>query len=285
MDKKMLDRKNIARLLSSIFCFLTLLILSACTSSEAGASLATEEVLIPESVNGLDRDLWPRFIELINSPDCQLPCWWGFRVGVSTEDEVVAFLQENDFARYYSRIIVPEDLSFREYIRSFGLGLDFFDTGFEYPELGFQFRYDDSDVLTSISIVMDYIHLWLPAEQNPYLLTDLFAEIQEQPTIHVVDFSRTNLDEYSLYIDYPTLGVGFEMIYNFSQNPLICISYDNMSEFWIRIGNIPLFVEYRPNVIIPINEEGSLFAGITAETFVQFFREHPNECLDLSENP
>jgi hypothetical protein len=254
------------------------LILTACTTFSTWQP--RQALIMPDTVTGLDSDLWQTFVGLINDPDCRLPCWWGFEVGKTHLDEVVTFLQETDFSRAQARSPYP-DMPLRDYITAETLGLDFVRGSSEViGEVRYHFDFDDNNIMELISLGIHRPNLWLPDTYNPLLLTALFRQIEAIPNIFTVYPQNYYPHEYPLFVVYPEQSIEIHYTLDFTEMPEICLDGQNIESIGMKIYADSERLMRQNHAIIPL-EEAHPFAEITAEVFVQFFREHPDECLDV----
>lgn len=270
----------------SFVLLIVLFAMSGCSVlTDMVASIAPDEGETLPDVTGIDSDLWPVFVEVTKSPDCTLPCWWGLHVAETSLPRVDVFLQQTDFNRAQARTIYA-DAPRIAYLDGGAYWLVFTERTPELIYIGdieYYFSFDEDKTLSAISFTMRHPGEWLPEEYNPLALRNVLLNIEGQPIIITASPAHTFRHRFSLYIVYPEHGIQLWYSYDFSAYPNICIDSKNIIELQLDIKIDPEdLVQPDGDVLIPI-EDGITFAGITAEEFVQFFREHPDDCLDLTE--
>ena len=245
---------------------------------------------IPESITGVDSDLWETFVELTNLPDCQFPCLWGLAIGETTLEETLDFLEETDFGRAQTRSIyaeIPETV----YLINSIYGLVFTErTSLDTLEIGdvdYTFSFDDEDILAGIGVKMRNPYRWLPEDDNPLLISTLLSEIEEEPIVLVNYSATTRIDDFDLFFFFPEnqLRVKYQLDL-FEVTPLICINSSTLKSISFSVNDIESRFLGASETRIPI--EGSWLvqgSSISTEEFVQFFRDNPGSCLDLSQYP
>ena len=150
-------------------------------------------------------------------------------------------------------------------------------------DVAYAFSFDADSILSAISLTMRGPDEWLPEEYNPLTLRNMLLRVTAQPIVVTASPEHTTLDRFILYLIYPEQGFEIWYLMNFSNYPEICIDAENIRQLQLHITVYPDdLTQDNGDSRIPI-EEGSPLTGITGEDFVRFFREHPDECLNLVE--
>ena len=244
----------------SLSVFIIILVISGCASpSDLMEIELTPSLEIPTSVTGRDRDLWPVYVNLINSLDCQLPCWWMLEIDQTTRDEVINFLQGAEFSRTQARSVYP-DAPLRDIISADGLGLDFLDDSDNtlVSEIYYNFSFNDSDILSGIHATIRNPNMWLPEDLNPFLIQKLFTEIEHIPVILVASPEHAWIHRYTLLIIYPEHLFQIRYSFDFSAFPIVCITSENILELRLSIvNNADDLIQANIRSLIPIEEGNS----------------------------
>ena len=249
------------------------------------------ETPIPSPSPGRDKDLLKTFEGLMSSEyqDCILPCWWNLRPGETTIDETVEFLNRTEFDRHWKDSIYSE-LSLEKYIRAEALPLYFLKDSY-FGEFVISFGFDSNDRINSIRVVFNNPGKWLSAEANKISVSEVLSQIPETPEIFIAENPSTfRLSEYHLTLLYRQRGVEVNYSFDLSDdNPKsritnlnLCLDNERTTSIEMSLLNSTATLkdkQYPENFKTPENATG---IGISTEDFVQFFKEHPDECLDVS---
>lgn len=247
-----------------------------------------ENTRIQESFAGIDSDLWDEFVRLSNLPNCQLPCWWGLELGEVELSEVLTFIEEREFDRYQERQAI-DDTPPEVWIRYDGYSLEFTGRGATtgIGDVDYFFSFDDDNMLRTIYLTMRSPDRWLLDESNPLLVSNVLDDLETMPTVLIGASHVSRISDFSLFLIYPDEGLQIHHFMDISEDyPLICLSSETIKESYLTITNYPNNLVEVSDTFIPI--EGSWLvqdSSITTEEFVQFFRDNPNSCLDLSQYP
>ncbi|GAB5493455.1 MAG: hypothetical protein Phog2KO_36700 [Phototrophicaceae bacterium] len=267
---------------------LILLILSLLLSACAVNETAREAIIltpdnIPPHITGVDSDLWTSFIELTNSPNCQLPCWWGHNIGETTQVETLIFLEQTEFDRAHGRgqyadisstLYLTDSVYWLVFTEDTSQGHDNVDIG----NIVYNFSFDENEILSHIGVKLRQPSYWLPQELNPFEFHSIILEISSEAIIFVEETPTTTFSRLALEVIYPEPSFRLVYSFDFSDYPNICIESENIREINIDIVSEINISSYRTPI-----EESNYFEGITTEEFIQFFRENPDSCLDLSQ--
>jgi hypothetical protein len=203
--------------------------------------------------------------------DCQLPCFWGFIPGHTTEEEVIEFLQP---------VAIGNNSPELQYIFRQGEG--------EYPIFWLSFGITEGVVSTTY-MTLENPSEWLPSEtlELPYLLSIISStpsaylsiNITTQRTFLTLAYDEGIMATYSFELH--ALGETLAEA-DFQFCPLIEENYDII--FKLRNGDIdsllegygiPLYVSR--NKIWPVER----MTGMEVEEFVEQIIENPDECIEL----
>lgn len=268
------------------FAIVVVILLSGC-GVLSGLLSENDANDIQDSFTGIDRDLWEEFVRLTNLPDCQLPCWWGFELETVELPEVLDFVQERAFDRLQKEDSIT-GFSPEEWMKFNGYTLDF--TGRGIPEIGdvdFYFSFDDMNVLQAIHLVMRSPYRWLPDESNPLLVSNILNDVETLPTIFVESARTARQNDFSLFLIYPEQRFQIRYSMNiFDEYPLICLNSENIEQVSIEITNFPNQLLEPGDTFVPVADSWlAQDTSITDEEFLEFFRDNPDTCLDLSQYP
>jgi hypothetical protein len=233
-----------------------------------------------------DLDLLPVFSQLMTTRDenCRLPCWWGLRPGETTREQVVDFLSETGFDRSWRLSGVK--MSLGEYLDNESIGLSLKANPYNSSNLIMNFIFQPrQDILDRIGLTFIRPNEWLSEEQNRISLPRIFQEIDALPEIYVERNQPTNGNLVVIY-----RGEGIFTIYEFefetangspASSLNICLRNRNTRRIGLALAqNASSFVDLpSTSAYIPFEQAFNM----SLETFVQFFREHPDECLVVSE--
>lgn len=244
----------------------------------------------PTFVPARDADLLLNFNELIPNQDenCKLPCWWGFKLGETTLKEVAAFLKENKFDRHW-RDSIYSDVPFDQFIQFEQIVLYFRDSSY-FGEFTISFTFDENDILQGMRIRINQPTEWLDSEVALLSFPELLAQIDEVPEIYIAEYPSTfRLSDYRLMAVFKETGVEASYELDLSEeNPepsdgkslLMCFDMSRIKSIELRllhtVGREPLPDFFKT----PENAYG---IGISIEEFVRFFRENPDECLNVAD--
>lgn len=265
-----------------ILLSVTFLRSSAQTNTEVTPSISATptSTLIPAR----DLDLLPTLVKLMTSQDasCTLPCLWGLRLGETTREQVVDFLQETGFDRSWRLSELNMPLS--EYLDYESIVLGLQDNPYFYGNLIMNFTIE-GDILHRIGIQFFHPDEWLSEEQNSLSLPRLFQVVSVLPEIYVERNRPTN---GSLVVVYRDEGIYARYDFNFDRpagsqtlSLNFCLRNRDTNGFGLGLALSGSLFDDLPstNAFIPFEQA----FDISLEEFVQFFREHPDECLVISE--
>jgi hypothetical protein len=234
---------------------------------------------------------------LSTNQSCNLPCWWGFNVGVSSGFDWLAFLEEYQLVTEWSEIDtsdVPASEDSSGYIiYSLGpLGVGF---NLGYSILEYKLRYLVLDFTTPNQwISPDIERLTLPSvlaqlETTPeiYMFTDSIGQWSTKDIQLIViadnlgfmaryrfDISQRQPEPIEDYSDY---GETLQLCLGITETTSLQMTIQDSDYFDEPVSGDSKLVETMPNQYHSLDET----LGVDFETFVTFFRENPDECLEV----
>lgn len=219
-------------------------------------------------------------VQELLQPDetCQLPCFWGFRPGYSTEAEVIEFLQPQAVGNNR-----PD------------LGYIFQETPEEDPIFSLGFDVADG-IVSTINVNLESPDEWLPPQtlELPYLLSIMPSIPQALISINLSQsrfFLSFAFDEGVIAQYAFKLRVKGGVVDPFEDNPfLLCPSIDLNNLIILRLhdGDIQsVLEEYGYPTFIKRNKIWTIerMAGISVEEFVDQIVEASDECIELPSYP
>jgi len=248
----------------------------------------SQDIIIepPGDLNGHDADLWEMVVELSHSEDCLLPCWWGFELEETTIEEIIGFLESTELNRSQQRSVYP-DIAQKVYIQDEGYWLDFvdvFENDGDISEISYHFDFTEDGKLRAIHFVYHLPDVWLTDEQNALDISKILNQFEQDPDIFTSISPNRYADELPLYILYPEDNIIFSYWLNYDY-PLICIDVDHLEWIDVEVPSDETVEDFESSeYMVPINEKWR-FEGITTEEFVAFFRDNPDDCLDITAYP
>jgi hypothetical protein len=276
------------------FMLLALLSVGEGTTSERLISIQTAPTAIPTLIPARDLDLLPTFEALMTiDEDCILPCWWGFWPEETTVTEILTFLQETDFDRQWelsgTNMTLEEYLSLEE-----PFNLDFEDSYYIVGD-SIQITFGVSrNQLRRIQLEFTRVFEWFSPKMERVALPRILTEIQSAPEIYIS--GRSTRSEYLFFVIYREAHMQFVYKFDFSADNLpeesvnrFCLNIDRTDEIDMQLNiqdenmiditeNEPRY-EFDPYALHTTEQ----FLNVDLETFVEFFRENPDECLNISE--
>ncbi|MBZ0304326.1 MAG: hypothetical protein K8J31_31610 [Anaerolineae bacterium] len=236
----------------------------------------------------LDLDLLPVFRELMQTnEDCVLPCWWGFRPGETTIDEIVAFLQETGFDRDWEESGLP--MTLEKYLRvGEPFGLDLWDTEVRtIYSFGISFLIEDGH-LRSMRIEVNAPDEWLVPTPDRVSLPYVLSNMDILPGIYISGLSTDS----DLWLNVSNKAAGVRLNYNFDlrdnltlEEPMLCFSIEQTDSIWIELSEpggeeLVHTPESSQNAGRHRNYSFEELYGIDTAAFRQFFIDNPGGCLN-----
>lgn len=285
-------------LLSPFLAFILLLGLrieiNQTQNEEATTTPESFPTLTTTPIPARDLDLLPTFeaISSIKYENCTLPCWWGLKLEETTFDDIIEFILKNGFERQWKEGMYAESLTLEEYIQ-YGerIVLDLEDTFYD-PASNFElsFSFDQANILQAIFINYRNPDKWLSTEADRVSLPKILNQIQVIPSIYIAENPSTfRISDYNLTMRIPEQGINIRYTFDLTiDNPInvplehlkLCLDLNRTQSIQITLS--------QPFEVEPLSEhyqtpETAYGIGIPTEEFVEFFREHPDECLDVAQ--
>jgi hypothetical protein len=258
-------------------------------TTHAGIGVSSISTAIPTASLEDDGDLKPISDALAaRNRNCVLPCFWGFRPGETSFVELVAYLEETGFADIWK--MQPDVSSLEQYLRE------------HYP-FGFRFLSDEGEksggfaisfgvhrnLLNSMEVQFYEPNTWLSEETAWIALPDVLGQMSSIPEIYIAGNSIRS--DFVMLIVYREEQV--QLVYSFdlsTEDDLdirFCLGIEHTNEIIMELNiteeqglvSNPPESSSDPHGLHPIEE----YYQISAEPFVEFFRENPDDCLDVSE--
>jgi hypothetical protein len=209
-------------------------------------------------------------------------------LGETNLQEISDFLTQNKFVRQWQESIYSQ-LTLSEYIQGEQIVLYFRENNY-FGDFIITFNFDEESLLEGVRLRFNNPHEWLRSDLENFSLSKVLSHLEEMPEVYIVENRSTfRISDYNLIVYYTEMGV--EVWYNFDltgDNPTdvpiealtLCLDLD-------RINSVQMWL-YHPENVEPLPDsfktpENAYGIGIPTEDFVQFFRDHPDECLDIAQ--
>ncbi len=230
-----------------------------------------------------------------DAPSCTMPCLWGMTPGVSRLEDVYALFQSAGFLGNLDEggVLMFGHGGERE-INSGGIGFQF---GGVSQSTSVTFRLVD-DVLASASLRAESPSLWQDVNTSPLRLSTVLSQLESIPEMYMV-----GVRPHGLWLNF--LGM---MLYFREEGVLLVYQFDFSGDWETQpsSGGLPELRRTCPTLTNTwrltwhfwdasrydwndvITEISSLeyyptvdeVLGISAATFVQYFRAHPDGCIE-----
>jgi hypothetical protein len=216
---------------------------------------------------------------LLPHEECTLPCFWEFRPGFSTIDEVAAFLQLKTGIGYFEDILV--------------LDYHFIEEGSTDPIFSITFTVDQG-ILSWMQVFLEDLDEWLP--DNTLSMATLFERVDSEPEIYVSINAATNM--FFVLVVHNDKGVMAQYAFEFqedefteSNNPIILcplMERNTSLVLWLQNEDQPTPVQEhidlppRSNIngLRDIDESIEFFTGMDSATFIDHITNHATECIE-----
>jgi hypothetical protein len=243
--------------------------------------------ITPTAIPARDLDLLPTFETLSFNDDCILPCWWGFESEKASINEIMAFIEDNDLDRRWE--IPPYTFTLDEHLR-FGEPL-LFDFQDSYNDVAYSVLISfgfDSDLLKGISIKFYNLNEWVNSKVENISLPQVVSQTEEIPEVYVTSSPNATLARYTIILIFREANIQIVYFLDLSGDhpphvwvEQLCLNLERTRYVDLNLNYIEAdFATNPPNVENFITPEEAY--GISTEEFVQFFRDHPDECLDIA---
>lgn len=241
----------------------------------------------------LNTDLLPQFIDLMNTENCQLPCWWGLQPGISTASDIKQLLEKSDFFslvgdgggpflldRTNDRI--AQSISFN------------FSGSVDSGEADISWTVENRELKTTKLFFRP--GEWLPNGENRLSLPHILAEMNSTPAVYIfTNFpEQIFLNELTFYFVYEEAGVLIEYTFDIGDDQpqpadwtalKFCPSIKNT--VWLQMWLEAPSEKQDITRFIPGGMGGlstptlATVFNVDAETLTSFFVEHPDDCMEI----
>lgn len=235
---------------------------------------------------------WPSIVQALEArnTNCTLTCFLGFRPGQTTEEEILAYLATlSNFDEVWQGSGDYE--SALDYINDGSVLLRFLgDTEIAW---GFTISFRRvAGILEGMRVEFNQPGRWLSSDLRWIDLPTVLGQIDAVPEIYLAPNSRAS--DYTLYFVYREQHMQFRYEFDlFSENETGMI--ERFCADLAYTTNIQMLLDVPVSGLLDreeaLNEnhpspywtiERAL--GVSAEEFIQFFRDHPDDCLVIERN-
>jgi hypothetical protein len=238
--------------------------------------------LLDEFEQSLTYETGPNFVE---DQPCELPCWWGMTPGITSKEEVIAILQNTGFYRNWNltEYNIPFDSSEGPVGGSITLNL----SAEVFAPFTIAFGAENGK-LDIVRMQINSPNKWFNSEQ--FDLATILNQSKEEPMV----YAYVSRARFHIILQYPNML--FFYSYYFIDTPsryttteqgrvdgfIVCSRDDIIEEIEVVLfdpQNQELLDKeiYNSDIIFPL-EERTL---VDTETFITFFRENPEDCLEV----
>lgn len=240
------------------------------------------------------------FNQQFDAPNCSPPCLWGMTPGVSGLADVYRLFQTAGFLKNLDEGGVfmfgrhPEGE-----LNSGGIGFNFASPdGLSTVTARVTYRLID-DVLVSSTLRAESPDRWQDVDTSPLRLSAVLAQLESVPEIYVTTIQRNGLRTYHVGMDFlfEREGILLQYLFDFSNEwqqqpagsdiPLLsssCPTITNTQRLEWHFWDTEKYASYEAvNTNMPhLDNDPTIdeVFGVSAATFVQYFRAHPNGCLE-----
>ncbi|MBI1278230.1 MAG: hypothetical protein GC179_08895 [Anaerolineaceae bacterium] len=154
-------------------------------------------------------------------------------------------------------------------------------------EIGFGF---EDGRLKQTRIEINNPGKWLQVDSDVISPAKIVAQFEDTPEVYIGEYSPTiRLSEYNLILLYRSRGIEIHYIFDVSHDNLerplnnlnLCLDLKHITSVEFSLSSSALDdKQYSEDYKKPKNAFG---VGITTENIVQFFKYHPEECLNVSQ--
>ncbi len=269
--------KAYQRILIGILCF-TFLPLRHDSNS------TPEPTPTPALMPARDRDLLPFFESLmLSNQGCDLPCWWGFVQGQTTLSEVSRFLRDTGFDRAWRESGLP--FSLERYLQlGENINFDFADNqeGYYFTDTWMTLLFSEDNRLMTLAITFARPEIFQSQVQDKILLPGFLQQLPGVPEIYV---DATYIFSGELLIIDREQGISANYQFDLDRaddfsSATLCATIEKTRYFTFTIHAIRSDFP-NPLAFTPIDN----LYDVDAATLVEFFRDHPQECLEINYQP
>lgn len=239
----------------------------------------------PTQLPPRDLDLLPTFEALmVENSDCVLPCWWGFTPDETTTDEIVNLFERTGFDRYWRLSTTPFALD--EYVRRGEPFILNFRNAYDFR---ISFAVNNANILRTTHLVFYDPIEWLPENGHWIQLPSLLEMIDEEPEVYIP--RNVSASDYAIFLVYRERRI--VIIYNFDlslDNPTgpttqVCLDLQRTRSISMELNDLESGFLNPQNsaeetLISDFYTAPEVFLGVDTETFINFFRGNPQDCLE-----
>jgi hypothetical protein len=266
------------------------------SSAQADETTHTPIPTISITSTPYNYDSVPIFEELLQTNEgCELPCWWGFEIGNAKDEDWVAFLEQQELVNA-SAILTPSESSpSREGSGNiiYALGTWAADTQISYGVRGGILRY--------LRVTFYDPFNWLSPDIQRITLPGVLSQLNKTPEIYLftddigqwgfndIDFQLID-DELGFMVRY-TIDVSqrqtrpLEAYSDYGETLNLCLGITETKNIQMTIQDPE--TEGAVSRRVPGAENNPRYhtieetLGVDTDTFVQFFIENPDGCLEV----
>jgi hypothetical protein len=255
------------------------------------ATLYVNSTPTPENITKIDH-----LNELVNDPECLLPCWWGLTLGESDEEGVADMLNTYFDEDWSTRIDDLDEIKHKVFYGSFLTLPRTEETVFLIQEYGifgtaFWLRENENRLVAGHLVIhfpeMHYI------DWNPYLARTFLGQYGAPDEVQLVIYNLDILHpaQSSLFLRYHDLGLYVEYVlwtpYN-GENVNICnsVSAVNLISIWVETPEMefPTALKLARWDRIRFGQDYQThiedISGLTTEEFTELFSQE-DACFDI----
>lgn len=235
-------------------------------------------------------DQIPQFVELSTMADCDFPCFWGLQPDVSTEQDVFTVIKDAGFLNNIEdgyQLDNPGD----DQIITQSVVFNFNNNLSSMTSTGFTI---DHQVLKTINGFITKPYEWLPVEQDFLSFPAILKKIKGTPEIYFFTQGNFRANNAKMYVLFSENMALFSYSFDFMEEqstPIdrnafkVCpgLKQIRYMRFWVqRAGATESTTHFTP-ITLGDKDTPSIenVFNINAKDFIDFFRDHPNECLTL----
>jgi hypothetical protein len=228
---------------------------------------------------------------LIDNGGCDLPCWWGFEIGETSETDWLSFLEKHNLIIEGAEIYPSDSFDDGGGHIIYALGSWYVDFRLGYGLTGTTLDY--------LKVSFSNPGKWLSGDLTRITFSGLLEQLGEQYRVYM----RTDtLGQWSLnQVDIWILNEGNSMVaqytfniqdhqpananYNFDRKISFCLGLTEITGIQITIQDPKADGEVK-QIAARIDVDSTFHTleetlGVDTDTFVQFFIENPDGCLEV----
>lgn len=238
----------------------------------------------------LNTDLLPQFIDLMNTENCKLPCWWGLRPNMSTASDIKELLEKNDLIPLLGGPFVLERTD-DQIAQSISFN---FSGSVDSTEADISWTVENRELKTTKLIL--WPSEWLPDGENRLSLPHVLTEMKSTPAIYIfTNFpEQIFLNRLTFYIVYEDEGVLMEYTFDIGDDQTtpadwtalkFCPSLKNTRwiQTWLEAPSEKQDItRFKPGGMGGLSTPSlATVFNVDAKTLTSFFVEHPDDCMEI----